>query len=446
MMGHGHVGESLLRYDGEHGSVAAIADYLKEIDPKLAELDPTRDRRADIVDRAQARRLPAGAARVHAAGDARRRRRRRAGARAHPVERAHHRGDQRRGGAAQRARAGPDPAREPPPAADRRDEPAQRRAGRAREPRQVALPDDDEPRAAEPAERRPRAAGAARPERHRRPPAASGRRRPSSRAIRCCSCCPACSTTARCRTGASSCASRALPRSRRSPMRFATRCAPRVPAAPRSPSRRDTPSGSTAISDRLRQVFVHLDALRARGPRLGRGSRPLRPRRDATSSARSPSTSPGEVDRLEARPADGPERARARPGDRRGAAAADRPRTDLGRRRRPEPGRGRGTAADDPGDDSRGTRSIRADSRAPGDPVRRARDHLPGGASLRADRFRAPEDAGPVDIVLVDSTSVGEAPLMSTLRSRFPGALFVSLGDPANARISSTTSWRRPTT
>ena len=33
MMGHGHVGESLLRYDGEHGSVAAIADYLKEIDP-----------------------------------------------------------------------------------------------------------------------------------------------------------------------------------------------------------------------------------------------------------------------------------------------------------------------------------------------------------------------------------------------------------------------------
>ncbi|MFO1143282.1 MAG: histidine kinase dimerization/phospho-acceptor domain-containing protein [Amaricoccus sp.] len=44
MMGHGHVGESLLHYDGQHGSVARIADYLKEIDPKLAELDPVRDR------------------------------------------------------------------------------------------------------------------------------------------------------------------------------------------------------------------------------------------------------------------------------------------------------------------------------------------------------------------------------------------------------------------
>ena len=40
MMGHGHVGESLLRYDGEHGSVASIADYLKEVDPVLAEVDP----------------------------------------------------------------------------------------------------------------------------------------------------------------------------------------------------------------------------------------------------------------------------------------------------------------------------------------------------------------------------------------------------------------------
>jgi len=35
-----------------------------------------------------------------------------------------------------------------------------------------------------------------------------------------------------------------------------------------------------------------------------------------------------------------------------------------------------------------------------------------------------------VDIVLVDSTSVGEVPLMSRLRARFPGALFVSLGLP----------------
>jgi signal transduction histidine kinase len=43
MMGHGHVGESLLRYDGEHGSVARVSDYLKEIDPELATLDPDRD-------------------------------------------------------------------------------------------------------------------------------------------------------------------------------------------------------------------------------------------------------------------------------------------------------------------------------------------------------------------------------------------------------------------
>jgi signal transduction histidine kinase len=40
MMGHGHVGESLKRYDGQHGSVATIADYLKEIDPELAALRP----------------------------------------------------------------------------------------------------------------------------------------------------------------------------------------------------------------------------------------------------------------------------------------------------------------------------------------------------------------------------------------------------------------------
>ena len=44
--------------------------------------------------------------------------------------------------------------------------------------------------------------------------------------------------------------------------------------------------------------------------------------------------------------------------------------------------------------------------------------------------FVAPESAEPVDIVLVDSTSVGELPLMSRLRARFPNALFVSLGLP----------------
>lgn len=53
-------------------------------------------------------------------------------------------------------------------------------------------------------------------------------------------------------------------------------------------------------------------------------------------------------------------------------------------------------------------------------------------AALRSSRvaFVAPESAGPVDIVLVDSTGVGELPLMSRLRSRFPSALFVSLGLP----------------
>ena len=40
MMGHGRLGESLLRYDGEHGSVAAIADFLKEIDPLIVGIDP----------------------------------------------------------------------------------------------------------------------------------------------------------------------------------------------------------------------------------------------------------------------------------------------------------------------------------------------------------------------------------------------------------------------
>jgi hypothetical protein len=52
-------------------------------------------------------------------------------------------------------------------------------------------------------------------------------------------------------------------------------------------------------------------------------------------------------------------------------------------------------------------------------------------AALRSDRvvFDA-GGAGPVDVVLVDSTTVGEYPLMSRLRARFPGALFVSLGLP----------------
>jgi signal transduction histidine kinase len=53
-------------------------------------------------------------------------------------------------------------------------------------------------------------------------------------------------------------------------------------------------------------------------------------------------------------------------------------------------------------------------------------------AALRSDRLAfVPGDyAGRVDVVLVDSTGVGEVPTMSRLRQRFPGALFVSLGLP----------------
>lgn len=51
-------------------------------------------------------------------------------------------------------------------------------------------------------------------------------------------------------------------------------------------------------------------------------------------------------------------------------------------------------------------------------------------AALKSDRVAFVSGEGAVDVVLVDSTSVGEAPLMSRLRSRYSGALFVSLGSP----------------
>jgi len=53
-------------------------------------------------------------------------------------------------------------------------------------------------------------------------------------------------------------------------------------------------------------------------------------------------------------------------------------------------------------------------------------------ATLRSDRivFAEPGSVDAVDVVLVDSTSVGEESLMTRLRTRFPGALFVSLGLP----------------
>ena len=187
MMGHGQVGESLRRYDAEHGSVAAIAAYLSEIDPAV-EAVRLRRRRRHRRGRAEARRVPGGAPRVHAPGAARRRRRGRAGARAHQGERAHDGDDQRRGGPGQRPVALPDPAREPPAACARAGGAAQRRARRAGEPRQVAVPDDDEPRVAQPAQRRPRAARAPRAGRPRRAPAPAGGAGAETPGGRCCRC------------------------------------------------------------------------------------------------------------------------------------------------------------------------------------------------------------------------------------------------------------------
>ena len=92
---------------------------------------------------------------------------------------------------------------------------------------------------------------------------------------------------------------------------------------------------------------------------------------------------------------------------------------------------GAGGRRDDPGRRPVGAGPLRADPRASRDPLGGARHHLPGGAALGPGGLRGRRRApGPVDIVLVDSTSVGEVPLMSRLRARFPSALFVSLGLP----------------
>jgi signal transduction histidine kinase len=55
-------------------------------------------------------------------------------------------------------------------------------------------------------------------------------------------------------------------------------------------------------------------------------------------------------------------------------------------------------------------------------------------AALKSDRveFLAEESATAAEIVLVDTTSIGERSLMSGLRARFPDALFVSLGPPSS--------------
>ena len=53
-------------------------------------------------------------------------------------------------------------------------------------------------------------------------------------------------------------------------------------------------------------------------------------------------------------------------------------------------------------------------------------------AALRSERvvFVSPDNPGPVDLVLVDATTIGADTLMSQLRYRYPDALFVSLGLP----------------
>ena len=58
-------------------------------------------------------------------------------------------------------------------------------------------------------------------------------------------------------------------------------------------------------------------------------------------------------------------------------------------------------------------------------------------AALKSERvvFVPRESGDPVDVVLVDSTTVGEAPLMARLRGTFPGALFVSLGLPQSPQF-----------
>ena len=58
-------------------------------------------------------------------------------------------------------------------------------------------------------------------------------------------------------------------------------------------------------------------------------------------------------------------------------------------------------------------------------------------AALKSERvvFVAEGSGDPVDVVLVDSTTVGEAPLMARLRGGFPGALFVSLGLPQSPQF-----------
>ncbi len=96
--------------------------------------------------------------------------------------------------------------------------------------------------------------------------------------------------------------------------------------------------------------------------------------------------------------------------------------------------------------DARGRRIVRVALPAPQVEFERIRVHLETRsdalaaiyrAALRSDRVAfTPEGSDePVDIVLVDTTSVSEGPLMLQLRARFPNALFVSLGLPESPSL-----------
>lgn len=98
--------------------------------------------------------------------------------------------------------------------------------------------------------------------------------------------------------------------------------------------------------------------------------------------------------------------------------------------------------ADGPG----GRRVIRVTVPARPERLERIRVHLETRSEALATIYRAalksdrvvfvPHGSGaPVDVVLVDSTTVGEAPLMARLRGAFPGALFVSLGLPQSPQF-----------
>ena len=286
MMGHGQVGESLRRYDAEHGSVAAIADYLSEIDPAARPLHldaprrSTGSSRGSRTSRHELREYTLRVVRADGAASERVRERIQSSARTTAlisvaavlisvlslflILRENRR---------QRDLV--------------RVMPAQRRAGRAGEPGQVALPHHDEPRAAQSAERHPRAAGAARAGRPRRAPAAAGGAGAELRALDAADAERACSTTARSRTGASSSADEPF---RVSGLADAvqSRCAPRAPGGAQVEVAAGTPERVYGDLDRLRQVFLHLARLHARGPRPGRDADPLHPLRAASSSARSP--------------------------------------------------------------------------------------------------------------------------------------------------------------